>query len=82
MARKINRHSPEYVVWYKEGKKIWLWKANMLKKNSAEATNVSAGLKADMDAMAVWFRFVIIIMGVVLLISLITNAYFAYCLYL
>ena len=82
MWRKINRHSPEYVVWYKEGKKVWVWKANLLRKNSADATKVSADLKSDMKAMATWFRFVIIVIGVVLLISLIANAYFAYCLYL
>lgn len=24
MGRKINRRTPEYIVWHKEGRKIWL----------------------------------------------------------
>lgn len=75
MGRKINRHSPEYVVWYKEGKKIWLWKANMLKKNSTDVTQASADIKADMDSMAVWFRFVVIILSVLLALSIGWNIY-------
>lgn len=75
MARKINKNSPEYIAWYREGKKIWVWKSNLLRKNSTDATQVSSELKDDMVAMATWYKFITAILIVLLLLSIGWNIY-------